>query len=153
MKIFTTSACFVSAEDLLKAPLKSNLKMPMCFSENEYVKFVDPYDIQYFREREDIYDYSYLSGLTKEKLEKELVSLGVKLNQVSLEWLNTHKQYQLKMEGTKAKNERVKRLRNAYEELKNYRDNKEEIDNFVRMLIIDNSINTLEKAREHKRVK
>ena len=149
MKIFTSNACFVSAKDLLKAPLSANLKMPLCFNEDEYVKFTDLNDIEYFREREDIYDYSFLSSLTPERLEKELLTLGIKLNQISLEWLNTHKQYQFKLEGIKGKNDRIKRIRMAYEELKYYRDNKEELDNFARILIIHNEINTLEKARQY----
>lgn len=138
MKIIRDNICYVSFKDLVYFEFPNELNYDKeSYEKNDYVILKDSKDIEYVRNREDILDYDTLyylseSDLNKKikKIEKKLEPLYIKLSQSSKD------DKELLLRNEKFRNILFK-YDKVYYDLIHYRNNKDEEDEKIYMLLND----------------
>jgi hypothetical protein len=128
MKLFKDDKCYVYLTDIVRYPTPSYLVFDVETSKGCLVVIEDAKSIEYIRNRKDILDYSEVSTLSRDELINKYNEAHSKLNRLAQRMLDTPLASQGKLYRDKEYMDNYKYYKFRTQDLLEYINNKEMID-------------------------
>ena len=88
MLIIREGICYVNSENLNRYPIPSSVRLDRDYNEEDFVSFIDPITILYFKAREDMLNYDEVSVLNEIELDTLIYGIRSKLEDIGKELLS-----------------------------------------------------------------
>ena len=134
MKIFRNGFCYVDKSVFKSLPESMTLSKRR-YGGREFALVSDPKGISYLRERKDIVDYDDISYLYGNALENRINQAFASLEPYSTRVLNSSEEELKKLYANKIFMTNLRSRENVYFTLLDYKNNKDEIDENIRVSI------------------
>ena len=148
MKIFNNNECYVEAKDLLNFPVSYFIEIPTCSYEDDFIKFENKEEVEYFKNRKDIISYNEIANLSLNELNKKADEINKHIQKLELKWLKSDRHGRILLSKNKNYQKKLKIYNILYECLVDYINNKSIVD--FRMKNIELIYRTQSISRKEK---
>lgn len=144
MKIIRNGICYIEREDIdfigaLPQKVCNVIKWDVYYSiKFKLLKLKDKKSVQYFSDKDFILNYDMVKDLSTQELEKMKKEIEVKLDHLSLKWLNASINTREKLDKDRQYNFNIKSLKYYIDSINKYINNKELYDTEISTLSFNN---------------